>query len=620
MKAAPAVPLAARRIGDALRAAGAKRARVTWPSPSWRGRHAEFARDVLGVRSLARHQIDILDEYYRQERAEIVVCTGQKLGKTEVEIIAALLDFATEPALNGFVFGPKLEHTNEVFWPRFALMALGAYLPCAKCMKAHRAWCALAEVNPFDETLRPERCKDCSPLIPSELKRPGCPEEGRVSEWLDPLNSEGGLRAPDGRVLRGYASRKIGGKGGISGKVRFYLDESSDIDDATREAIAGNMSGGGKLLAFGNMLHRQGWFYRAFKGEKGRYTLAFQLSSRYSPNCPGRIEWSDGVITENKSGDRPVRGMADRAGIEANLRAWKGTDLITARIDATPPAIIEGQLAASSVVTEAEGRWDASDDGSGVLQFGVDVGRARDPLAIAERRGRKIRSVYAEVLGEEDHARGVEILMGMVREARSRRPHQRRPRIVYDRTGYEGKKFGKELARYIAASKDPRDDVEVIGIEAGDRPRNIKLFFKRRDEIAHHFCNTWLKTGAIPPDGELEAELEATTAKPVPFTWKGSTWEVLRVIDNDELRPILGRSPNKRNACELAALDVDGEDSQEDAAPPPAYTAPEQAGQAPALAPAPAPRRPSPAVEAEEAPRSPFGYQDDLYRSMWGQQ
>ena len=606
------VPRAAREIGDRLRATAAKRSRVVWPARSWKKRHAEFARDVLGIRSLASHQIQILDEYYRSERAEVVACTGQKMGKTEVEIIAELFDFATEPGLNGFIFGPKLEWIDEAQWPRFVLAALGAYYPCASCVHAHRAWCALVEENPFDETPRPERCLNCSPLIPSVWKDPDCPEKGRVSDWLDPHSAAGGLRAPDGRVIRGYASRKIGGKGGLSGNVRFYLDESSDIDDETREAIAGNMAGGGKLLAFGNMLRRRGWFYRAFKGEEKRYTRAYKRSSRLSPNCHGRITWSDGITTENSTSDRPVRGMADREGIEANLRAWKGTELIAARIDAEPPAILEGQLIPSATVVEAARDWTPDDNSTGILQFGVDVGRARDPLAIAERRGRKVLSIYAEVLGEEDHSRGVEILMGMVRARR--RPHERSPRIVFDETGHEGARFGRELRRYVSASSNPLDQVEIIGIQFGHPPRNRKLFDKRRDELAHGFA-VWLKTGSVPPDGELEAEIEATIGERVEVSYgsSGMKWEVLRVVDNDTLRKTLGRSPNKRNACELAVLDVDGDEAPPEDIP----LAGPQAVVAPPPRRAPAARRAND-DELSELAFNPQDAADNALRALWG--
>ncbi len=541
-------------IGDRLRRAGEERARIRWPSSAFRGQPERFARDVLGMRSLARHQRDILRAYYADDRACIIVCTGQKLGKTEIEVIVAACDFATEPGLQGFVFGPKIDHTNAIFWPRFAKAVIEAYHPCRACWPAHESWVSIVEGDPFDDTARPQRCPNCSPLIPSELRDPAKPEKGRVSEWLNQEDAEGGLRAPDGRIVRGYAGRSLGSKGGISGAVRIYADECSDIDDATRESWQGNMSGGGKFIGFGNLLYPYGWFARAFKGERERYTLAVQMSSRLSPNCPGRIEWSDGKVTDNKATDRPIKGMADVRGIESNLVAWRGAiNLIASRIDAEQVKTIDGQLAQMSVVSKAEERWNEKLDGVGPLQLGVDVGRTRDPLVIAPCRGRRIFEARASIPG--DHATGAATVAGVAREYRKK--HEAKPRIVYDASGKEGRDFHDEMQRYA-------EEFELYPIVAHYPPRQRKRFDKLRDEVAYHFAETWLQTGAIPPMIELEGEIEATTAKAVNVAFNGVQWEVQRVISNDEVRALIGRSPNHRNACELAVWPVRIDDMEAD--------------------------------------------------------
>jgi hypothetical protein len=602
---------AARKLAQRERAADTEALRVSWPSPAWRGRHLEFARDVLGKRTIAPHQVKILNEYYKPQvilavLIFIVVCTGQKLGKTETMIIAAAFDFATENKLNGFVFGPKLEHTNEVFWPRFALDILAAYYPCSECMPAHKKWCALVETNPFDETPRPERCSKCSPLIPSRLKDPKDPKAGRVSDWLDEKKSESGLRAPDGRAVRGYTARKEGGKGGFSGCVRFYIDEGSDVSEEDKRTIDGNLSGGGKAMAYGNMLYTFGWFYRAFKNEQNQYSFVFQLSSRYSPNCPGKIKWSDGVVTANDNAGRPVPGMATREGIELNLIKWRGTNLITGRIDAKAPDIVEGQLANSHRVAEAERRWDPSAEGEGILQLGVDVARMRDKLAIAVRRGNKIVEIFAEALGQDDHVRGVEIVLQHGRKYR--RPHERKPRLVFDESGPEGQKFHKELRAQGAG-----EFFDIYPIQMAHPPRNRKLYDKRRDEIACKFAE-WLKTGAIPMNAALEAQIDATVAKRVEVSYgsSGQKWEVLRVISNDELREQLGgNSPDERNACEMSALDIDGSEPL-----------PEVSAQ-PASEPAVAKHTPRPANDVRTRPTTAtqanaFSRYNAVFARQWG--
>jgi hypothetical protein len=533
--------------------------RVAWPAPSWRGRHLELARDLLGKRTLAPHQIDTLNAYYSPGRVEIVNCTGQKLGKTETLIIICLIDWAIETKLNGFIMGPKIEWIDEGLWPRLVPDALNAFYPCTDCMPAHRAWCALVDVNPFDQTPRPERCDNCSPLIPSELKDHRDPSKGRKSDWIDEKKSIGGLRdVSGGRHLRGYTARKEGGKGGFSGNVRFYLDESSDVSDVDRETVRGNMSGGGKLFAVGNMLYLQGWFYHAFGRNREQYSHVLQMSSRQSPNCRGTIRWSDGEVTANDNACKPIPGMATQSDIEANLRAWKkgGQNYICARIDAKPPAIVEGQLANMDLVAGAEKRWTPSLDGEGVLQFGVDVARMRDKLAIAVRRGNKIVEIFAEALGQDDHVRGVEIVIEYGKKYR--RPHERKPRLVYDVTGPEGKSFRRELQAQKAD-----EHFEIHSIEMGDPPRNRQEYDRRRDELAVNFAS-WLRHGAIPANANLEAQIEATTSNRVEVSYgpSGRKWEVTRVILNEDIRKLLdGDSPDERNACELSIVDVDGSET-----------------------------------------------------------
>lgn len=637
MTAAAAVPLAARRLGDALRRAGQERSRTVFPSPAWRGRIVAFARDVLGIRSLDSQQVEILEEYQSNENASILVCTGQKRGKTECQVISDAYDFATERDVKVWLYAPKVDHTNAVHWPRFAKCIIEAYLPCAACMPAHRVWCALVEVDPLDETARPPRCPRCSSLIPSELEDPRRPELGRVSDWLNPTDAEAGLRAPDGRSVRAYTGRKEGSKGGFSGKLRLKADECSDIPDVDRETWAGNLQGGGKLMGFGNLLHVHGWFAQAFRPnskEASRWSKIVQCSSRLSPNCRGRIVWSDGAITENGRwirfpggsekrppgyvdmplgpGDRPIRGMATPERIEENLRAWKGTNLICARIDATPPEVVAGQLATMQRVSEAGQRW-ASTRAEGRLQIGVDVARSRDALAIAVRRGRKIIELFAEVLGQDDHAKGAALVADFA--AKHRAPLERKPLVVFDKSGKEGQDFAREIAKYT-------NQIDIVGVVATHPPKDRVRYHKKRDELAFHFA-AWLREGAVPPDAELEAELDVTTSKTIAFSWNGKKWDVEHVIENDEVREILGRSPDKRNACELAVWDVSGQDPAAEPDEEPTFQGTSAAPAARATAHTRSSRRQPPAVAedddgplptfdafaAADAGLAPWGYQ-----------
>jgi hypothetical protein len=542
--------------------------RVIFPSPLFKNKPLEFARNVLGKRTIAKHQRKILEAYYSAARVDIVCCTGQKLGKTEVEIIVAGCDFGTVKGLEGLVIGPKSDHSGKVFWKRFCIDILAAYYPCSDCRPAHEAWCTLVETDPFDETPRPERCSKCSPLIPSEYVDHKDKSKGRTSPWLNVDNCEKGLRAPDGRSIAAHVSRSEGGQGGFSGNVRIYADECSDVDDETRRACKGNMAGGGKAIWFGNLLHLHGWFAHAFKNQQGLFTHVFQISSRLSPNIPGPVVWSDGETTPiNDNAERPIPGMADREGIETLLREWKNApNYVAARIDAKHVKQVEGQLVSMARVAAAEARW-TPNGGEGILQFGVDVARMRDKLAIAARRGNTIIDIFAEALGQDDHVRGVEIVLEHGRK--HRRPHERKPRLVYDQTGPEGQAFRKEL---MAQKAD--EFFDITAVQMGDPPRNRTEFDKRRDELAHGLAK-WICHGAIPVNTNLQAQFEVTTSKLVEVSYGsgGRKWTVSRIPLNDELRKHLdGSSPDERNACELAVLDVDGSEPSPAPSPTSAHT------------------------------------------------
>jgi hypothetical protein len=137
----------------------------------------------------------------------------------------------------------------------------------------------------------------------------------------------------------------------------------------------------------------------------------------------------------------------------------------------------------------------------------------------------------------------------------------------------EGAEFGKALHawRHPETGQSAEHFVEIYAIQMSHPPRKRRLYDKRRDEIAHEFTEK-LKHIAILRDLELQGEIAATVGESVEVSYgaSGMKWRVLRVIDNDDLRKRLGRSPDKRNAAELAFLDVDGSEGETEAPPAPA--------------------------------------------------
>jgi len=593
-------PVAAKRIADALRKADDARSRFAWPSRAYAGDPVRFGQEVLGIRRYWSAQREWLREFAKPG-AWMAVSTGQKTGKTEAYITAVMWHFA-QPNAEWYLFAPKIDHTNEVLWPRFVRACVGrrsaqgepltpgAYRPCPTCSRRHDDWVALAS-DPEDETPRPWPCGACSPLVDTA--------------WLHASDAEKGLRAPDGRRVIAYTANKKGALGGLSGpNIAFGTDESSDVDDDVREAIQGNALGGAKFFGIGNPLYHHGWFARAFKDQKKLYTFTAQVSSRLTPNCHGRIEWSDGVVTDNKTIDPPIKALANPVGIERGLLAWRGAAaIIAARIDGRHPEVAEGQLVPLAVLTAAEARWSGGLVGEGVLQIGVDPARGtgRDYLAVAAARGRRIAAVESTKPGS--HAVGARFVVDLARAHRIAK-EPARPRIVYDASGKEGADFGREIRAFS-------DEFDIYPVYATFPPRQRRLYDKLRDELAHYFAE-WLRSGAIPPDPELEAEIDALTAKRVTISFGGVSWEVARVPSNDEMERILKRHPDKRNACELAVWPIEPTEAPPPPPPPAATAAPRQAPPPPPPAEA---RQESP----EPAPRfDPWAGADAGLRAAWG--
>jgi hypothetical protein len=109
-----------------------------------------------------------------------------------------------------------------------------------------------------------------------------------------------------------------------------------------------------------------------------------------------------------------------------------------------------------------------------------------------------------------------------------------------------------------------------VAVTGTAKPRNPREYHQLRDEIACGFA-AWLRQGgAIPSDGKLEGEIVATKAFDAGNGRR-------RVISNDELKKILKRSPDRRNACELAVwepMSMRLSEEQHEAPPAPVAMAP----------------------------------------------
>jgi hypothetical protein len=472
----------------------AQSTRREWPCAEYQSDPVGYCRDVLNFCPWDK-QAEIMQALVPPD-ARVSVASGHKVGKSA--LASGLAHWFSSSFDEGRVvlMAPKAEHTRIVIWPEITKL----YKRSGRC-KA----CREIEAK-TDRT--PDPCAFCSPL--------GDPD------WLS-VEPHRGLRYPDGRVIFGYTARDADAIGGISGKnLLFIFDEASGIDNDVYEGMRGNSAGGARVLLIGNPLRTTGEFYESRHAKK-KFYVTFVISSEETPNA--------------KTGTVVIPGLATRKYCEDMAEEYgRDSVLYGVRVQGKDPKYEEGQLIHVDVLDAAVERWDRA-RAEGRLQIGVDVGFTGDEAAIACRRGLKIFELNAFAgLGDEDTLAAY--VMSAVRAHVGER--EPKPLVVYDSNG-PGAKLGRALRVYS-------DEIDVFGVNGTHKPRHPQEFFQLRDEVICHFAS-WLKTGAILKDAKLEGEIMHTKA------FDGGAGRK-KVIVNEAIKKVLGRSPDRRNACELAVWPV----------------------------------------------------------------
>lgn len=537
----------------------AKAARVTWPAPKYRGRPVEFFREVLD-----REPWDEQSKWIRAAAADdarVSVVSGHKTGKSLGEAGLALYFWASYSPVRVFLFAPKIEHIEKIaLWKEIRSLYQNSGR-CSSCRAKEHAACAhelgLWNCEPQDP------CAWCSPL-------------GPLDWWNE--DSTTGLQSGDGRrEILAYTARDVDALGGLSGpKMVFIFDEAGGIKPQFFEAMQGNAAGGVTWIMAGNPLHTVGEQYDAHHTKKRLYTHVQEISSESTPNA--------------REGIKKIPGLATREWIDLRAEDWgRDSSAFLIRVKGQFPKYEPGQLLRIDEVAASNERWTRTPF-RGRLQIGVDVAFTGDDAAIAPRRGYKILEIRA-FTGTNPDALADEV----AHTARSlREPHEQKPLVTYDAQGKTGRDFGASIRRY-------EDEIEIVPVYGNGKPRDQRRYLMRRDELAHQFAYWVKRGGAIPPDAKLEGEIGRTVAKPV-----SKTDQRARVPTNEEIKSILGRSPDRRNACELACTD--------------AHAELELAKAHAAASPAARADRSPPADHDEPGmmPSSPYGAADAGLRRAWG--
>lgn len=348
-------------------------------------------------------------------------------------------------------------------------------------------------------------------------------------EWGDPHElARSGLKSRDHREIVGFTAKDAEAVAGISGaRVMYIADEASGIGDALFQAMAGNLAGGGRIVMFSNPTRTEGTFFDAF-GAKSRFYKTFVVPSTETPNAV--------------AGRTVIPGLAERAWIDEQREEW-GEDSPFFKVRVLGEFVVgeDGKILPFAELAAAQERWEDT-EAEGRLHVGIDPagpGLGGDESSFAIRRGKKILQVLAlRGLTPEAH---VAHLAGML--SLHRKPREQPALVKVDPDGETGWKVYRALKAY---AEDKPAELELVGVRGGDKGRQPHNYFRVRDELWANLA-AWVRDGgALPTDAKLDKELHAPEWVPV------GVGAVMKVTPKDDLRKILGRSPDRADAVALA--------------------------------------------------------------------
>lgn len=491
----------------ALLSALAASRKITWPAPQFQRDPVRFFRQILGIDPWDK-QIEIIEAVRDHDR--VAVSGGRKVSKTCNIGGLAFWWYACFDAAQVILTSAGARQINRIIWREIRMM----FARSGRCLE-----CVLAaEADPKRRIPRP------------------CPHS-QVLDGDMHLQAQGGLHSPDFREITGFTANDAEQAQGVSGRNLLYLtDESTGIDDVIFHAIIGNMAGGGKIAMFANPTRTEGFFFDAFNNDSNGWHK-ITVASTDSPNV--------------RAGKTIIRGLATREYIENAKRDWgEDSPLYLVHVLGKFATKEDGKILSLHSISESQKSWDdvATDPeyrDEGRLFIGVDPAGDTglgDESAFAVRRGKRVISIEAE-RGLTDEAHLVKTLSLI---SIHRRPREEKPVVVLDREGKIGWDVYCAFLRWI--EKNP-DAIVLIPFRGSDAPRQQDIYGLQRDEAWADFA-TWIRDGGmIPPDAKLAKDLHAPS-------WYFGNKGKQRVTPKEDLRKILGRSPDRGDAVVLSCWEA----------------------------------------------------------------
>jgi phage terminase large subunit len=468
----------------------------TWPNDRYKNDPVGFAKDILGVGTWARQE-DLLEAVRDHDR--VAVSAGRKVSKSFSIAILALWWICTREDSLVVLSSTTARQVDEILWTEL-----------------RRIWS------------RSGRCLRCKQENYPETP---CPHSHVIGGKCGDL-ARTGLTAGFRRIY-GFTARETEAVAGVSGRNLFYIiDEASGVSDAIFDAIFGNLAASGaKLLLCSNPTQCDGEFYRAFH-DNSVHWKTLTISSEESPN----------VV----AGKEIIPGLASKSWIDRMGDMW-GVDSAKYIINVLGKFVYkdEGKIFSIHDLQMSTERW-YEDEGlgdTGRLIIGVDCAGSSglgDESVFAIRKGKKILSLIpVRGLTPEGHLANI---LGIIRE--KRRPQEDLPIVCLDREG----PIGGEIWGVVKAYAESNPGImAVIGFRSSDKAHRQPQYFDRaRDELFANLSD-WVKKdgGCLPPDEMLQKDLHS-------LEWKETVTGRQKITPKDEIKKLLGRSPDRGDAVALA--------------------------------------------------------------------
>lgn len=469
--------------------------RVRFPSPKYRQDPVGFFRDILGIEPWAR-QIELLEAV--RDHPRVAAKSGHKIGKSSAAAGIALWYYCSFDDARVVMTSTTSRQVDEILWRELRMM---------------RA--------------RGGRCLACKAADPDGMviTRP-CPHSSLI-EGDQGVLARTGLKSADFREVVGFTARESEAVAGISGRNLLYIaDEASGIPDEIYEAIEGNRAGGARIVLLGNPTRNEGEFFEASESKAHLYRV-ITISSEESPN----------VV----AGEVLIPGLATRDWIEEKKLEWgQDSPLYKVRVKGEHALHEDGKIFSIHAISAAEQRWYETPE-TGRLFVGLDPAGpsgSGDETVFAPRRGLKVLDLQAH-RGLNDEAHLVHLLALLIKHKLPRET----PVVVLDREGSIGSSLLGLLRNYV---DDNPGAFELVSVRASDRAvRKPQIYDRVRDELCANL-EAWLRDGgALPEDVKLAKELHA-------LEWHTQLTGRLKVTPKDEVRKMLGRSPDRYDATTLS--------------------------------------------------------------------